>query len=244
MQKAPRRRVTPFRWRLIVMAKAPVAGRVKTRLSVEVGAATAVRFARHSLAALLQRVTADPRWATTLAVTPDTTASSRLWPPRVSLTPQGSGDLGARMQRLFDRAPPGPVVIVGTDIPDMTRARIAAAFCLLGRHDAVFGPAADGGYWLVGLRRRPRVLRPFRGVRWSTEHALGDTLANLSGHSIARLPTLRDIDTAADLARCAAYFGRRVRRSYAAEPDNESAGLDVAARGHNASSNPPSASYG
>ncbi len=193
------------------MAKAPVAGRVKTRLSVEVGVATAVRFVRHSLAALLPRVTAAPRWSTLLAVTPDTTASSRVWPWGVPFMPQGSGDLGARMQRLFDRAPPGPVVIVGTDIPDVTRTHIAAAFRLLGRHDAVFGPAADGGYWLVGLRRRPRVLRPFRGVRWSTEHALSDTLANLHGCSVAQLPTLRDIDTAADLARCAATFGRRVR---------------------------------
>ena len=101
------------------MAKAPVAGRVKTRLSVEVGVATPVRFVRHSLAALLQRVTAAPRWSTLLAVTPDTTASSRLWPWGVPFMPQGSGDLGARMQRLFDRVPPGPVVIVGTDIPDV-----------------------------------------------------------------------------------------------------------------------------
>jgi rSAM/selenodomain-associated transferase 1 len=211
MQKAPPRRVAPFRCRLVVMAKAPVAGRVKTRLSVEVGVATPVRFVRHSLAALLQRVTAAPRWSTLLAVTPDTTASSRLWPWGVPFMPQGSGDLGARMQRLFDCAPPGPVVIVGTDIPDVTRTHIAAAFRLLGRHDAVFGPAADGGYWLVGLRRRPRVLRPFRGVRWSTEHALSDTLANLHDCSVAQLPTLCDIDTAADLARCAAHFGRRVR---------------------------------
>jgi rSAM/selenodomain-associated transferase 1 len=217
-RKASRHRAAPFRWRLIVMAKAPVGGRVKTRLAGELGVTTAVRFARHSLAGLVQRIAADTRWTTTLAVTPDFVAAHRLWPPRVSLTPQGCGDLGARMQRLFDRAPPGPVVIVGTDIPGMTRDHIAAAFRLLGRHDAVFGPAADGGYWLVGLGRRPRVLRPFRGVRWSTEHALGDTLANLSGHSVARLPTLCDIDTAADLARRAARFGLRVRSGGVAAP--------------------------
>lgn len=193
------------------MAKAPVAGRVKTRLAGEVGTATAVRFARHSLACLLQRITADGRWSTALAVTPDATASSRLWPTGVPLMPQGAGNLGARMQRLVDRAPLGPVVIIGTDIPHIARAHIAAAFRLLGRHDAVLGPAADGGYWLVGLRRRPRTLRPFHGVRWSTPHALADTLANLRGRSIARLPTLLDIDTAADLALCAAVFGRRVR---------------------------------
>ncbi len=193
------------------MAKAPVAGRVKTRLATEAGVGTAVRFARHSIAALLQRVGRNAPWSTTLAVTPDTAAASRLWPPGVAAIPQGGGDLGARMQRLFDHAPPGPVVIVGTDIPDIARAHFAAAFRLLGRHDAVFGPAADGGYWLVGLRRRPHVPRPFRDVRWSTEDALADTLANLRGLSVARLPTLADVDTAADLARCAAIFGRRIR---------------------------------
>jgi uncharacterized protein len=211
MQKAPRPRVAPFRCRLVVMAKAPVAGCIKTRLAREVGVAAAMRFARHSLAALLQRVAVDARWSATLAITPDVAAASRVRPRGVSLTAQGNGDLGARMQRLLDRAPLGPAVIVGTDIPDIARAHIAAAFKLLGHHDAVFGPAADGGYWLVGLRRRPRTLRPFRGVRWSTEHALGDTLANLHGRSIARLPTLSDVDTAADLARCAAVLGRRVR---------------------------------
>jgi hypothetical protein len=195
------------------MAKAPVAGRVKTRIASELGTAAAVRFARHSAAALLQRVAADPRWSTTLAVTPDAAARGRLWPRRVPAGPQGPGDLGARMQRLFDRAPHGPAVIVGTDVPLIDRAHIATAFRLLGRHEAVFGPAEDGGYWLVGLRRRRRRLRPFAGVRWSTAHALADTLANLRCQriAVALLPTLFDVDTAADLARCAGYFARRIR---------------------------------
>jgi hypothetical protein len=212
-RKAPHPRAAPFRWRLIVMAKAPVAGRVKTRIARELGTATAVRYARHSAAALLQRVAADPRWCTTLAVAPDVAAHGPFWPRRVRAGPQGPGDLGTRMQRLFDRTPPGPAVIVGTDVPRIGRAHIAAAFRLLGRHDAVLGPAEDGGYWLVGLRRRPRPLRPFGGVRWSTAHALADTLANLRRLSaaVALLPTMFDVDTAADLARCGAYFGRRVR---------------------------------
>jgi rSAM/selenodomain-associated transferase 1 len=195
------------------MAKAPVAGRVKTRIASELGTAAAVRFARHSAAALLQRVAADPRWSTTLAVTPDSAAWGHFWPRRVSAAPQGGGDLGARLQRLFDRVPPGPAVIVGTDVPLVARAHIAAAFRLLDRHAAVFGPAEDGGYWLVGLRRRPRRLRPFVGVRWSTAHALADTLANLRRQpvAVAPLPTLFDVDTAADLARCADYFARRIR---------------------------------
>jgi uncharacterized protein len=209
-RRAPRARAAPFCCRLIVMARAPVAGRVKTRLAAEAGLATAVRFARHSLTALVRRVGMDARWSTLLAVTPDNSVRSRTWPRGVGLMPQGVGDLGRRMQRLMDDAPPGPVVIIGTDIPGIGRGHIASAFGALGRHDAVLGPAEDGGYWLVGLRRRPRVLRAFAGVRWSSAHALGDTLANLRGHKSALLPTLGDVDTAGDLDRHAGRWGRRI----------------------------------
>jgi glycosyltransferase A (GT-A) superfamily protein (DUF2064 family) len=79
---------------------------------------------------------------------------------------------------------------------------VAQAFAALGAHDAVFGPAGDGGYWLVGLRRRPRVPDPFRGVRWSTPHALADTLANLRPRErVAMLERLEDIDDAASYRR-------------------------------------------
>jgi rSAM/selenodomain-associated transferase 1 len=197
------------------MAKAPVAGRVKTRLAATIGIGATLRFARHGVASLLQRVGGNAPWSTALAVTPDLAASSRLWPPGVPLVAQGAGDLGARMQRLFERAPPGPVVIVGTDIPRIARAHIDSAFRLLGRHDAVLGPADDGGYWLIGLRRRPSVPKPFHGVRWSTAHALADTLGNLRGRSIAQVATLPDVDTAADFARCAGSVGRRIAGGHA-----------------------------
>jgi rSAM/selenodomain-associated transferase 1 len=193
------------------MAKAPVAGRVKTRLAAEVGLATTLRFTRHSLFGLVQRLGRGLRWSTALAVTPDSAMLGRVWPHRLPKLPQGGGDLGQRMQRLVDRAPAGPVVIIGSDIPDVAPVHIAAAFRALGSHAAVLGPAADGGYWLIGLRRCPRRLRPFAGVRWSTGHALADTLANLRGQSIGLLPTLRDVDTAADLAHCAGQWGRRIR---------------------------------
>ncbi len=90
--------------------------------------------------------------------------------------------------------PPGPVVIIGSDIPDIAASDIAAAFRALGSKSAVFGPARDGGYWLVGLRRRPRFIDPFANVRWSSEHALADTLANLADKEVAMLRTLSDID--------------------------------------------------
>jgi rSAM/selenodomain-associated transferase 1 len=207
---APRHRAAPFRCRLVVLAKAPVAGAVKTRLAREVGVTRATRFARAATAALLARIGADPRWQTVVAIAPDTATASGWWPHRLSRMPQGGGDLGQRMQRIFDSLPPGPALIVGTDVPGIAPAHIAQAFRLLGAHDSVFGPAADGGYWLVGLKRRPRRLSIFAHVRWSSPHALADTLANLRGRTVALAATLSDVDDAEALARNAARFGRRV----------------------------------
>ena len=135
-----------------------------------------------------------------LAVDPDRDVTKAFWPSRAIL-PQGEGDLGRRMQRLFASLPPGPVVIVGSDIPAIRAAHIAAAFKLLGGADAVLGPARDGGYWLVGLKRSPRVLRPFAGVRWSSAYALADTVANLDGKRVAFAAMLSDVDAAEDYRR-------------------------------------------
>ena len=114
--------------------------------------------------------------------------------------PQGRGDIGARMHRAFRAFPRGRVVIIGSDIPDANAADIAAAFRALGAADAVFGPAADGGYWLVGVTPR-RPAHPFANARWSTEHALADTLRNFAHRRVVLLRTLHDVDTAADWAR-------------------------------------------
>ncbi|WP_407529051.1 TIGR04282 family arsenosugar biosynthesis glycosyltransferase [Methylobacterium oryzisoli] len=178
---------------LVVMVKAPRPGRVKTRLAAQVGPTEALRFTRAATAALLRRLGRDPRWRLVLAVAPDHLAQAGFWPPGIPRLPQGPGDLGARMQRLFDRAT-GPVVIVGSDIPGIRPGHVARAVRLLGRAEAVLGPAEDGGYWLVGARRRPRVPRPFAGVRWSGPHALADTLNNLSGPA-AFADRLEDVDT-------------------------------------------------
>jgi len=122
---------------------------------------------------------------------------------------QGRGGLAHRMQRIFDRCGRGPLIIVGTDIPFITSDMIANAFSSLRRADAVFGRAEDGGYWLVGLRRRPKRLAPFENVRWSSPYALADTLQNLRSHRIAFAATLFDIDSEADYRR---YFRERYRQ--------------------------------
>jgi glycosyltransferase A (GT-A) superfamily protein (DUF2064 family) len=94
----------------------------------------------------------------------------------------------------------GPVAVIGTDLPALRPSHIAQAFGLLGRHDAVLGPATDGGYWLIGLGGRRAVPRDLlEGVRWSTGDALADTLARLQHLDVALAATLDDIDTAEDL---------------------------------------------
>ena len=123
--------------------------------------------------------------------------------------PQGNGDLGRRMQLLFQRLPPGPAIIVGSDIPAINTTEIAKAFRFLGNANAVFGRAPDGGYWLVGLRRSPRVLAPFAQVRWSGPHALADTLNNLKGQRVAFAATLSDVDTEKDY-RCLRRYWERL----------------------------------
>ncbi|MEL6510150.1 MAG: TIGR04282 family arsenosugar biosynthesis glycosyltransferase [Pseudomonadota bacterium] len=185
---------------LVVMVKEPRPGRVKTRLGRDIGMTAAAWWFRHQVRGLLRRVR-DPRWNVVLAVAPDRAGMlSRGWPADLPRVPQGPGDLGDRMARVFRTMPPGPLAIIGADIPGVNRARIAKAFAALGDHEAVFGPAPDGGYWLIGMKRvGPVPVTLFDGVRWSTEHALADTEASLPGLRIAHVATLRDVDTVADL---------------------------------------------
>lgn len=189
---------------LVVMVKEPRPGRVKTRLGGEIGHVTATWWMRHQVARLLRRLR-SPKWRLVLAVAPDAALASTAWPADLPRMAQGGGDLGDRMRRAFVTGAQhhrGPICIIGADIPRITPAHIDRAFAALGSHDAVLGPASDGGYWLIGLKRPatpPGTL--FTDVRWSTEHALTDTLAGLRGLSVAQIDMLDDVDEAADLRR-------------------------------------------
>ncbi len=187
---------------LFIMVKEPRAGRVKTRLGKDIGMTRAAWWFRHQAQRLLRVLGHDPRWQTVLAVSPDVEGlQSRIWPAHLPRWLQGRGDLGTRMAAIFQSAPKGPVVIIGADIPDITPAQIENAFRALGDHDAVFGPAPDGGYWLVGLKRGGRAVPPdlFENVRWSTEHALADSMATLGDMRVAMIDSLQDVDIVSDL---------------------------------------------
>ncbi|HST74984.1 MAG TPA: TIGR04282 family arsenosugar biosynthesis glycosyltransferase [Acetobacteraceae bacterium] len=181
---------------VIVFARAPRLGAVKRRLARDIGDRAALRFHHETLIRLVRALAADRRFRTLLAVTPDR-AGFRL-PVRLRRIAQGGGDLGQRMHHVCARFPRGRVAIIGSDIPAAGAADLASAFRALGHSDAAFGPAEDGGYWLVALSPR-RPARPFRRVRWSSEHALADTLANFRGRRVTFLRRLHDVDTAADL---------------------------------------------
>lgn len=182
------------RGRLVVFLKQPRFGAVKTRLARDIGALAAWRFYRAEAARTIRGL-ADPRWDLVLAVTPDRAPATRVWRSGRAIG-QGRGDLGARMFRALAAAP--PTVLVGSDIPGLEKRHVEAAFrALAAGADLVFGPAADGGFWLVAVRRRPpRGL--FEGARWSTAHALADALARAAPRTkIALVETLADVDDGA-----------------------------------------------
>lgn len=184
---------------VLIFAKPPRMGLSKTRLAAGIGAAEAQRMAAWLTARTL-REAADPRWRTEIRISPDTARLPGPAARRLPHKPQGRGDLGDRFARAFAAARHAPVIVIGTDAPDISRGLIWRGFQALKRHDAVIGPSLDGGFWLFGLR--PGAYRPglFSGIRWSTRHAFSDLLLNLPEE--ARhicLPPLLDIDTAEDL---------------------------------------------
>jgi len=191
---------------LVIFTRRPRYGVGKRRLAAEVGDLAAWRFQRSTLAALMRELAQDSRWITWLAVTPDKPTG---WVTGARPIGQGPGDLGARLTRLAYALPSGPMIVIGSDAPQVNRRDIAAGFRALGRFNTVFGPARDGGFWLVGLSRRARRNPPFDHVRWSTPNALTDTIGNLGDQPVGYLRALEDVDDAASLKRAHAGGLRR-----------------------------------
>ena len=186
---------------LIIMVKEPRVGRVKTRLGKGVGMIPAVWWYRHQTKSLIKRLK-DPRWTLSLAITPDVAAlNSQLWPRHISRLSQGRGDLGQKITKLLRHGPSGTVCVIGSDIPSIEKKHIKQSFKKLGESEWVFGPTLDGGFWLVGAKRVSAVpLVLFKGVRWSTQNALKDSLSCVSSCRVSLIDELRDVDTKSDLS--------------------------------------------
>jgi rSAM/selenodomain-associated transferase 1 len=189
---------------VVVFAKAPVAGFAKTRLIPALGAAGAAALAQRLLLHALQQAVAAQVGPVELCVAPDTpdpvcAALGRAM--GLALTPQGPGDLGARMGRAFERVLNrcDAALLIGTDAPALDALTLRQAAAALREHDAVFVPALDGGYALVGLRRLVPAL--FDNMTWSEPSVMARTRerAVAAGLSLVELAPVADIDRPADL---------------------------------------------
>ncbi|MER5619865.1 TIGR04282 family arsenosugar biosynthesis glycosyltransferase [Streptosporangium sp. NPDC002544] len=201
-------RMGPSEAQIVVIAKEPVPGRVKTRLTPPFTPCEAAALAAAALEDTLRTVSRVPAARRVLAL--DGTAGAWL-PEGFTLLPQRGSGLDERLAAAFDdahRLLPAPVVLIGMDTPQVTVAMLATALSLLGPYDAVFGPATDGGFWLLGLRvPNPALLL---GVPMS-EPTTGEIQLrrlNEAGLSIATMPRLTDVDTPADVFAVAALTPR------------------------------------
>ncbi|NQY95584.1 MAG: DUF2064 domain-containing protein [Henriciella sp.] len=187
---------------LLIYAKPPRMGLAKTRLARSLESPTQARRIAMMTLAKTMRAAMAGAWKPVLYTAPDsalTESLGGLWPAGLERRSQGSGDLTQRLNKGLAEAPPGPVLFIGADAPDISPALIRRAIRALQKQDAVFGPATDGGFWLFGQNKTARTKSPFGNVRWSGPHAMADVKANLSTAArVAELPTLIDIDEAED----------------------------------------------
>jgi rSAM/selenodomain-associated transferase 1 len=192
---------------IIVFAKAPEAGLAKTRLIPALGAEGAAKLAERLLHHTLKQVLTMTATNRELCVTPTLHHPAfegvrKTSADRLQITLQGDGDLGERMHRALSRAltAHSKALLIGTDAPSLDTQRLEAACLALDRHEAVFVPALDGGYALVGLRRPAPAL--FDHMTWSTPRVMQDTRdrARAIGLTWVEMHPVADIDEPADLA--------------------------------------------
>ena len=206
---------SPGRIALAAMAKVPIAGEVKTRLSPPLTPEQAAELARCFLADRVEQLRGLPASDRLVAFTPPEREASSVCscPGTSGCCPSDGADLGARMSRLLsDLLAEGyaGAIALGTDTPTLPTAYLAEACEALrsGAADVVLGPSEDGGYYLIGLGRPAPEL--FVNVPWSTATVYAETLARAraSGRRISVLPTWFDVDRVPDLAR----LGRALER--------------------------------
>ncbi|MFF5228967.1 DUF2064 domain-containing protein [Dactylosporangium sp. NPDC000521] len=204
--------MTAPRVQLLLLAKTPLPGRVKTRLCPPCTPGQAAAVAAAMLADTVEVLSAVPAVRRTLVVDGDLAA-----PVGWGRRPQRGDGLGARLAAAFaDTAVPGvATLLVGMDTPQLRIGHLVAAGAALADSAAVLGPAQDGGWWVLGLRD-PSMARVLVDVPMSTSDTGAATRAALRDADVATLPTLRDVDTAADAwAVAAACPGGRFARTVA-----------------------------
>jgi rSAM/selenodomain-associated transferase 1 len=189
---------------VVIVAKQPEPGKVKTRLCPHLSPQEAAALAEAFLRDTINTVSRVPDCDLIIGYSPHTASDwfRDLIPPAL-LIPQGDGDLGERMNRLTEevfKRGYDQILLIGTDTPHLTSERIEEAFVLLSPDNVIIGPSEDGGYYLIGLSELHPAL--FENIEWSTDRVFSQTIerAAASGLSVKFLPPERDIDTPADLA--------------------------------------------
>lgn len=181
--------------RIVIFARWPEPGKVKTRLAAELGDDEAARIYRRLLDHTIEVACASglPVELRVTGASPERFAAA--FGPDIIVREQGEGDLGERLARIE-----GPALIIGSDLPALTVDLLGQAAKALDTHEVVIGPAKDGGYWLIGFHENMPWL--FSDMAWSTPAVLPETLVRLKARGVApaSLPELSDVDEASDLA--------------------------------------------
>jgi hypothetical protein len=189
-----------------VFAKAPTAGTVKTRLIPVLGSDGAAELATAFLQDTLESVCSLP-WAKAVLATSDHLSSPIVCGP-CEIWLQGEGDLGARLERILQRAlTDSPIAMaIGADSPGLPRIFLEQTRSALQKVEAVIGPCEDGGFYLLGLRRCPSGV--FNGVSWSQSDTFVQTLGNLrkAGLTVHVLEAWFDVDQPKDLPKLQAMI--------------------------------------
>jgi hypothetical protein len=190
---------------LIIFAKAPIPGEVKTRLCPPLTPDEAASLHGTLVLDAVERAKGLPGASLYVAGTPDLAHPFfKVMEGRygAKLLPQRGPDLGSRMKWAMQDAfelGAQEALLTGTDLPTLPRAHLVEALTLVKRHDVVLGPTADGGYYLIGLRKMVPAL--FDGIEWSTASVFAETQKKIeqAGLSLGLLPECRDLDTLEDL---------------------------------------------
>ena len=190
---------------LIIFVKYPDPGKVKTRIARELGAEKAADIYSLIAGSVIENVSGSDKYRTVFFFDPPEMENGiRQWLGRDDVTyePQSGNTIGERMSDAFERVFSGgaeKAVLIGTDVPEITGETVNRAFRLLEFEDAVIGPAEDGGYYLLGLKKPEPLL--FDDIEWGSDSVYKRTVERIEKLDLSYKPldTLRDVDTAEDV---------------------------------------------
>jgi rSAM/selenodomain-associated transferase 1 len=190
---------------LILFVKSPVKGQVKSRLSQLIGKNVTRNLYKTFVSDILESIQCNPQYSIRIAFYPQDAKSNiiRWLGKQFAYFPQTGEGLGERMAHAFKHIFSGGVkkaLIIGSDIPDLPQSVIFKAFESLSTHDAVIGPAFDGGYYLIGFRHDTFSDEVFQGIDWGTDTVFSQTLDRFKRAQTVRImPLWWDIDLPEDI---------------------------------------------